>query len=561
MIKIVQRLQFENVFPEEEPKDILDYLKNVSRDSLLMTIGYCSKNPSTNFDNFFSNPDLKNDIYERIVNYSRQNHIAQKPELISKYASLKLAEHILSNKEILDNKLISVDEDELNLFKAFLVINGQLNTQQKLDNLNDDNFERLVDYNLIFKFPESDLALFQNDGLEFLKLVFCTIHKVEELFRFLNSNTDFTEIKNEFLISFKTDSEQEFILQMKYLFGQLLKSKTSNGYAFEVHEKASLEFLKSMTSENITIDEDFTHLKNNPIYFLGENRFSIVNYFFAVDKFYKSTKFKLKEIYESYDDLKKKYGNFFGFFNKQFSENFLMKNVLDNIFDKKYFFKKAENEHEMDGEPDYYIRHNNTIFLFENKDVLVSKSVKSSANIEEINDVLHSKFVHDGTKSVGIGQLVNSITEIINKTFKLDEYVNSKNNLEIFPILIIQDRIFQSPGINYRLNSWYLKIVKDSLGEKYNSSNVKGLTVIDIDTLIVWIPYLKEKDKRFKEIIVDHLFRMQTTKKVDAPDLETGRYRINRNLYEQIGAISTRKIPFKISTESLAEKFKEVIQK
>lgn len=561
MIKIVQRLQFENVFPEEEPKDILDYLKNVSRDSLLMTIGYCSKNPSTNFDNFFSNPDLKNDIYERIVNYSRQNHIAQKPELISKYASLKLAEHILSNKEILDNKLISVDEDELNLFKAFLVINGQLNTQQKLDNLNDDNFERLVDYNLIFKFPESDLALFQNDGLEFLKLVFCTIHKVEELFRFLNSNTDFTEIKNEFLISFKTDSEQEFILQMKYLFGQLLKSKTSNGYAFEVHEKASLEFLKSMTSENITIDEDFTHLKNNPIYFLGENRFSIVNYFFAVDKFYKSTKFKLKEIYESYDDLKKKYGNFFGFFNKQFSENFLMKNVLDNIFDKKYFFKKAENEHEMDGEPDYYIRHNNTIFLFENKDVLVSKSVKSSANIEEINDVLHSKFVHDGAKSVGIGQLVNSITEIINKTFKLDEYVNSKNNLEIFPILIIQDRIFQSPGINYRLNSWYLKIVKDSLGEKYNSSNVKGLTVIDIDTLIVWIPYLKEKDKRFKEIIVDHLFRMQTTKKVDAPDLETGRYRINRNLYEQIGAISTRKIPFKISTESLAEKFKEVIQK
>lgn len=560
MVKVVQRLEFENVFPQEKPQEILDYLKNVSQESLLMSIGYCSTNPDTNFDNFFSNPDLKNDIIRRVVEYSRLNNIAQKPELISKYGSLKLAEHILSNKQILKNERISVDEDEMNLFKAFLVINGQLNTHQKLDNLHEDYFERLVDFNLIFKFPESDLALFQNDGLELLKLVFCTIHKVEELFKFLNSNPDFAELINEFLMSFNVNSEQEFILQMKYLFGQLLKSKTSDGYAFEVQDKKSLDFLNSMTSENIALDEDFTHLKNNPIYFLGENRFSIVNYFFVVDKFYRSTKFKLKEIYEGKDFLKKKYGNFFGFFNKHFSENFLMKNILDDIFEKKYFFKKLESEHELDGEPDYYVRHNNTVFLFENKDTLISKSVKSSANIDEINTVLHAKFVHDGKKAVGISQLVNSIEEIVNKNFQFDEYVNLKNGLEIFPILIIHDRIFQSPGINYRLNSWYLNIVKDRLQSKYNSSNIKGLTVIDIDTLIVWTPYLKEKDKRFKEIIVDHLFRMQTHKKIDTPDLEIGRNRANKNLHEQVSAISTRDIPFQISTDALVQKFKEVIQ-
>jgi len=561
MVKIVQRLEFENVFPQEKPQEILDYLKNVSQESLLMSIGYCSTNPDTNFDNFFSNPDLQNDVIRRVVEYSRLNNITQKPELISKYGSLKLAEHILSNKEILKNERISVDEDEMNLFKAFLIINGQLNAHQKLDNLHEDYFERLVDFNLIFKFPESDLALFQNDGLELLKLVFCTIHKVEELFKFLNSNPDFSELKNEFLMSFNVNSEQEFILQMKYLFGQLLKSKTSDGYAFEVQDKKSLDFLNSMTSENIALDEDFTHLKNNPIYFLGENRFSIVNYFFVVDKFYRSTKFKLKEIYEGIDVLKKKYGNFFGFFNKHFSENFLMKNILDDIFEKKYFFKKLEAEHELDGEPDYYVRLNNTVFLFENKDTLISKSVKSSANIDEINTVLHAKFVHDGKKAIGISQLVNSIEEIVNKTFQFDEYVNLKNGLEIFPILIIHDRIFQSPGINYRLNSWYLEIVKDRLKSNYNSSNIKGLTVIDIDTLIVWTPYLKEKDKRFKEIIVDHLFRMQTHKKVNTPDLEIGRDRVNKNLYEQVSAISTRNIPFKISTDALVQKFNEVIQK
>ncbi|MDI9309132.1 MAG: hypothetical protein QM535_02855 [Limnohabitans sp.] len=559
-MKVIQRLEFNNVFPEEDQQDVLFYLSKVSKETLLKTIGFCNTNPETNFDNFFSNPDLHEQIYNRVVAYSKKNNISNKPEVISKYASLKLAELILSNKAILNNKLTSIDDDELNLFKAFLAINSQLNGVQKLDNLEADNFEKLVDLSLVFKFPESDLALFDNDDWEFLKLVYSTIYKVEELFKFLNSNAEFEELKKQFLNSFNTDNEEDFLYQMKYLFGQLLSSKMAKSYVFKITDTTSSDFLKSITSENIQIDEDFTHLKDNPIYFLDKDLFSVVNYFFAIDKFYRSTKFKLKEIYETIEPIKKKYGNFFGFFNKHFSEDFLMKNLLDDIFDKKYYIKKPERENELDGEPDYYVRHNNTVLLFENKDVLIAKAIKSSANIEEINAVLRSKFVKDGKKVVGIGQLVNSIQEIQDKKFRFDEYVNFKNGLEIYPILIIQDRIFQSPGVNYRLNNWYREIVKNQLGEKYNPTNIKGLTVIDIDTLIVWIPYLKQKDKHFKEIINDHLYRMQTIKKVDTNNAQVAMYRANRNLTERISAISTRKIPFKMSTEALIEKFKNVLK-
>ena len=124
----------------------------------------------------------------------------------------------------------------------------------------------------------------------------------------------------------------------------------AKSYVFKITDTTSSDFLKSMTSENIQIDEDFTHLKDNPIYFLDKDLFSVVNYFFAIDKFYRSTKFKLKEIYETIEPIKKKYGNFFGFFNKHFSEDFLMKNLLDDIFDKKYYIKKPERENELDGE-------------------------------------------------------------------------------------------------------------------------------------------------------------------------------------------------------------------
>lgn len=167
-----------------------------------------------------------------------------------------------------------------------------------------------------------------------------------------------------------------------------------------------------MTSESIELDEDFTHLKDNPIYFLSNDSFAVVNYFFVLDKFYRSAKFRIKVIYEKIQPLRMKHEDFFGFVNKHFSENFLMKNLLDDIFDKKHFKKKTEREKEIDREPDYYIRHNNTVFIFENQDVLISKTIKSSANIKETHAVLHSKFVQDGKKDVGISQLVNSIEEI-----------------------------------------------------------------------------------------------------------------------------------------------------
>jgi hypothetical protein len=560
MIKVIQRLDFENVYPEEVPADLIEYLKKVSGETLFKMIGFCSTNPNTNFDNFFSNPDISKEIYERVVEYSRKNEIEDKPEVISTYASLKLAEHILANKEVLkDNKLTSVDDDELNIFKAFLLINSELNGRERLDNLDGNNFEKLVDLNLIFLFPPSDLAISEDNNYDFLKLVYSTIYKVETLFAFLNSSPDFSDLKNEFIDSFNVVDEKEFLYQMKYLFGQLLQSKVSNNYSFEITDDSSLAFLTSMTSEDIKIDEDFTHIKNSPIYFLNKKVFSIVNYFFVVDKFYKSTKFKLKGIYETLDPLVAKYGDFFGFFNKHFSENFLMKNVLDSIYQKKYYIKKVEGNHELDGEPDYYVRHNNTIYLFENKDVLIAKSIKSSSDIEQINDYLKTRFFTDGTKAVGIGQLINSIEEIFIKEFRFDDFVNSKDTFEIFPILIIQDRIFQTPGINYRLNKWFIEELNKRLGN-YNLNRVRALTIIDIDTLITWQPYLAQKDKHFKEILVDHLHRMQTHKKVDTPNMKEGMIRVNKNLTEQVRPISSRVIPFTIDKSELLNKFKDVIK-
>lgn len=562
MIKIIQRLEFEDVFPEEEKQDVLFYLKKVSRETLLKSIGFFNTNNLPNFDNFFSNPEIAKDIFDRVVDYSKKNDIKNKPETVSKHASLKLSELILSNrKELLeDNENSSIDEDEINLFKAFLVVNREINKNQNLESTSDSNFEKLVDFSVIFNFPLSDLAIFENDDLEFLKLIYTTLVKVEFLFDFLNSKPEFENLKVHLIASFNTDNEDDFFKEMKYLFGKLLELKTSNNYIFKVEDENSEKFLTSMTSDDILTDEDFTYIKINPVYKIEEHTYSIVNYFYVIDKFYRSSKFKIKEIYESDSALKSKYGNFFSFFNKNFSENFLMKKVLDEIFYKPYFTKKPESDTELSGEPDYYLRHNNNIFVFENKDVLIAKDIKASADIEKINETLKTKFLGDENHKVGIGQLINTIEEILEKKFRFDSYVNSKNNLKVYPILLVHDRIFQTLGINYRLNSWYLESLEERLSDKFNLSNIKSLTVIDIDTIILWSPYLKEKDKRFKDILDSHLNKLNSKFKINTPNYEYGMEIANKRLTNKITPITYRNIPYNLPTELFIDKFRGVLK-
>lgn len=555
-MEMVQRLQFSDIFPDEEKQDIVYYLENVSNELLLKIIGFCNTRHSINFDNFFKNSSIQIDINNRVERYRIKYRVFNELILISNYASLKLTEHILSNKNIFKNNTISIDVDELNVFKAFLIINEELNNLQKFEDLNIDHFEKIVDYNLLMKFPESDIGMYDNDNDEFLKLIYATIYKVEELFKFLNSNSDFDILIKEFLNSFNSNSESDFFKQMLNLFIFLIKAKSSNSYRFNIGNSEGLDFIKSMVSENIKLDEDFTYLKNNPIYFIDKEHFSIVNYFFVIDKFYRSTKFKLKEIYNNKPELKEEYGDFFGFFNKKFSEEFLMKNVLDNIFHRKFHIKKTPYNIELDGEPDYYIRYNKSIFLFENKDVLVSKTIKSSANISDLNKFLYSRFVKDGSKPIGIGQLINSINDINNKRFRFDDFVNEKKNFKIYPILLIQDRIFQTPGINYRLNKWFKENLKIEIN---NNNNVKDLTVIDIDTLIFCTSYFKKKDSNFKILLDYHLDLMTTLKKMNTNDIKLNFKRFKSNINNQLYPISTRKIIEKPELSLLKNKIIDLI--
>lgn len=561
MINAVIRLEFEHVFPDEEKKDVIEYLKPISSFALLNIIGFSNTNPQPNFDNFASNPNVHKDIVDRVIKYSRENNLGEKPRLVSREASLRLAEIILSNRSLLIENNINndIDKDEINLFKSFLVINKEINSKQNLT-ASEINLEKLVDMIIAMTFSTSDLGVFENNDLGFGKLLYSTIVRFEFLLKFIQSKEEYSYLEKNLFEYFNQDNSIELTNQMKYLFGKLLELKVNNGFKFNVEEQNSLAFLNSLVSNEIVEEDDFTNLRKFPIYKINDNTFSIIDFFFVVDKFYKSVKFILKNSFHKHHNLPAKDRTFFEFYNTKFSEEYLMKKILDRIFNKSYFIKKNVQETQ-DNEPDYYVRHNKRIYLFENKDVLIAKNIKSSGDINKINDVLKSKFLEVNNKPIGIGQLVNSIVQIVENNFKYDEYVNNKKSLTIYPILIINDRIFEILGINYRLNQWYLELVKEKLGNKYNPNFIKNLTIIDIDTLIYWLPHLEKNDSNFREIIDDHLKNMTSLKKVNHPNYEQGKIIANKNLTLQMAPISSRFYQYKFPMNLLIDKFQDVLTK
>ena len=114
-------------------------------------------------------------------------------------------------------------------------------------------------------------------------------------------------------------------------------------------------------------------------------------------------------------------------------------------------------------------------------------------------------------------------------------------------------------GLNYVLNQWYLELVKNKLGDRYNPSLIRDLTFIDMDTLIFWLPHLKKKDRNLREIIDIHHKAMKKVPNINTPDRNEGMRRANKSFYARLSPMSNRFPRYKFPINLLVDKFRDVL--
>lgn len=158
-------------------------------------------------------------------------------------------------------------------------------------------------------------------------------------------------------------------------------------------------------------------------------------------------------------------------------------------------------------------------------------------------------------KGVGIKQLVNSIEFIYNQNFKFDNTIKYNHKIEIFPILLVHDRVFESMGINYKLNNWFI--------EELNLRNIKcnekfkihPLTLIDIDTLILWNHNIKDNFKILKDLLIAHTKQLNELPKKSYNNPK----HFTDYLQRLLRPISARETPFFIKPGEFSKQFLDLL--
>jgi len=513
-------LSFPDLF-EEEGKEKYDYLNVLPSDDLKLSGAHLvniSKPESPFYDirffleKFFckENNALANEIYNKIEELRKTY-----PEvlILNPLTSLQVAEYSLMQEEVSNNE-ISNQDFEKNLLKAYLKINARnIKDEQIKESLNNYAGEdKLAALTIL-----STLAYYDLTNYNIHDIVLSQFVKAVYLFKFMSETAIFKPILKKFLAEHYCDNWTEYLQKLLPLVFTVVTKENKFTHTDHIvnegdHYEDSCNFIDTQIfdiNDDFSRNLDFIVLRGKPLYKFQEGKYRVVSDLFLAEKLYNSLYFSLSTINKEIPkELRVK--DFRGTFCLQFTENYLFYSTLRSIYENKYKQFSGEDivsQYGIDSEPDYYIRNGSKIFLFENKDVLLNAEIKTSYNFQMVESALMDKFYYEeknGKRSnKAVLQLINNIENILTNSLVFDEKVNSKS-ARVYPILITYYNIFNTPGINYWLNKWHNQELESLEQKGLVVKNIRPLTIINIDTLIVYSDLLKHKKIHLENLIDDY---------------------------------------------------------
>ena len=518
-MKMILLGEFHSILYDEEPLNPQEYLNGINRATLLMVassmLGY---SPSTSKYNNWKelvsmwfrkeNIYFKSKVWQRCEKLERDNKC--EISLLSPVASLRFFEFVFSMSE----SVIEQDEilSEVNLFKAYLIFLSNSTNDEDLSKVYLERLDkkiRMPATMLNLTYPVSDFSNYDIGNIFSTQII-----KAYFLFVFLESQCQSQTLLTSFCEHFHFQHWKEYFRCIFPLLQAHVYHKSEGWVELNVNNDENYEknchFLEALALKyfDIELDSDFKLLRGNPIYKIKEGKYSIISPLFVFEKIYKGLYFKLKEIHNSQlKPQKQLIKDFRSFYTSNFSENILLYKILNHIYSKrqyKIFSGKELADSGYDGRPDYYIRNGNYLFLFENKDVFINADIKQSYNFQILEEEFKKKFYFeekDGKiNNKAILQLASNVRYSLLNENKFDK-IEKLSSLKIYPILVLHDSSFNAAGFNHLLNYWFDMELMKLKEEGINVEKVKPLTVINIDTLILYADFLKNKKMSLNDLI------------------------------------------------------------
>jgi hypothetical protein len=528
VVTMGQLLEFDVAFPGEKPLTIEQYLSGGNKSIILNTAAFFLgfKNSKSEFSNnrrfiemFFrkENNELANEIFSKIRTLERQGINVK---IINSYSSLKLFEYYFSKPE--EPETQTQAEFEVNLFKAYLVLNSEFIRRQDkaFESVNEIDEELKIPMMMFcMEYPVSDKSNYDIHQVWATQMI-----KAIYLFQFLESNPKAKPLLAAFLSYFKSPTWQYYLKNLLPLTVPAIKNEREahtdiNVTAGEKFDEGCEFIEKLMVQEKDELDpNDFLTIRARPFYKIEDGKYRIIFNLFVVEKIFKGVYFLLRDVNKTLpkDQRIKEIRSFYG---DEFSEKVLCYKVIESIYSENciHFSGKELADMHIDGAPDYYIRKDKNIILFESKDFLILANKKASFDFavyeEEFQRVLYYETMADGKeKNKAVMQLINSIRRLLKKEFTADTDYHYKD-VFIFPVLLTHDHQYDTPGFNELINYWFQDELLGLQEEGLFIHHVKPLTVVNIDSLIYNQVGLAESIPLHKTLDLYHEYKKVDNKK------------------------------------------------
>lgn len=403
--------------------------------------------------------------------------------LIDVNSLLKLTQFFIAHPNNEHHELTK--EEKARLFKAYLLYCDayleRISSGSSLPvNYTSDDMLRCY---LPIKLLTSDVDAFSDSTLEVIKGKWFFVD-------FANADTKFKQYVGDFIRGKGYDSAIQYL---GYIFNIVASTAVneppSNVIQFSEDGRKWISFMNGMTvnHDGCVVEEDLNVIHSKPVYRLAENKYAILFSKFFVDKMFQGMLFDMASMLAgigTFDDEVSAYKTIKQQVGERFSEHYLLYRTLETSLSRRMpIIVTGESLHGVlkSGEPDYYARRNNRIFVFEFKDVRLDDNTKTSCDFEIIRQKLFELFVeNEKGRPKGVRQLANVIEK------KLPEILSSVDDdvpegyLNIYPILVYTDGGLDIEGVNYYLNEEF----KRCLNKVDDRFRVKDLVMVNLNLLM-----------------------------------------------------------------------------
>lgn len=508
---------FADIFKDEIEPNYKDLIKDLPSCTVLRVTSFFNSKLSGKESDYDTQVEILKNWIGRFVEFRDKLYLrfimnktaGTSVVIFNNTTNLLLAQIVLESYNDKPDKELS-EEEEFRLFKAYLLIN-----QQWVDaNYHSVQFPQKVIQDIeaaaIFLppfLPYADVQKGATIGTQIIKGI--------SFFNYLKKDNQLGIYLNSFLEDYKSETWQKYLLNV---FSSFYMKDNQTPYMISISDEHSI---MKLWLDNLCIDcnnykksDDFTEIREKPLYKFDDNTYFFLNIKFFYDKVFEGIKFDfanslIKHNAKIGNTLIKNFTDFKKIYSERFMEHALFFPIINYMLKNRTYIKLNSKQlvvEEGISKPDYYIRSGKYIFIIEFKDALFSAKAKHSRDFEIIKTEIKNKFMKsEKGKSKGIAQLINFISSMTPKGFEFDTF-NSRNTV-IYPIIIFTDPGFDAHFVNYMLDLEFKKM----LNEKKYLGKVQSLTMINFDSLVNYQDLFYEKKLKLKEVLDEYLNFIQTT--------------------------------------------------